>query len=65
VVSAHIALHITKLLAAHGCWLSFLPTYLPDVLPIGLAVAKGKRVLHSIVARTAEALSQAIVRALA
>jgi transposase len=63
-LSAHTAPQISELLAARGCRLWFLPPYSPDLSPIELAIAKIKSVLHSIGARTAEALSQAVVQAL-
>jgi transposase len=63
-LSAHTAPQIAELLAARGCRLWFLPAYSPDLSPIELAIAKIKSVLRSIGARTAEALSQAVVQAL-
>jgi transposase len=53
-----------ELVEAQGCELLFLPPYSPDLQPIEEAFSKMKSLLRRIVARTREALVDAMGRAI-
>jgi transposase len=59
-LSAHRPKHIRELIEQQGCELLYLPSYSPDYNPIEEAFAKIKNLLRKTVARTKEALVEAI-----
>jgi len=63
-LSAHKSPRVSRLIAARGCEVWYLPTYSPDLSPIELAFAKLKDHLRRVGARTAAALEQAVADAL-
>jgi transposase len=63
-LSAHKSERVRLLIEARGCELWFLPAYSPDLSPIEEAFSKLKQLLRRAVARTREALQQAIAIAL-
>jgi transposase len=64
-LGAHRPKKIEELIKQRGCELVYLPSYSPDLNPIEEAFAKIKHILRKIVARTKEALIEAMGRALA
>lgn len=61
---AHKAAGIDALVRARGAHVVYLPPYSPDLNPIELAWSKVKTLLRTLKARTAEALLEALKRAL-
>jgi transposase len=64
-LSAHKVAGVRELLAGRGAELLYLPPYSPDFNPIEQCWSKIKLILRTLKARTAEALQQAVARALA
>lgn len=63
-LSSHKVSGVSRLIAAAGAEVLYLPPYSPDLNPIEKAWAKLKQILRTIKARTKEALEQAIAEAL-
>jgi transposase len=63
-LSAHKPKRIRELIEQRGCELVYLPSYSPDYNPIEEAFAKIKNLLRKAVARSKEALIEAIAAAL-
>jgi transposase len=63
-LSSHKSEPISRLIAARGARVHFLPPYSPDLNPIELGWAKAKTVLRSAKARTFDALVDALCDAL-
>jgi transposase len=63
-LSAHKVDGVRKQIEATGAELLYLPPYSPDLNPIEKAWAKLKQLLRSVMARTKEALDQAISESL-
>ena len=63
-LSAHKPRRIRELIEQRGCELVYLPSYSPDYNPIEEAFAKIKNLLRKAVARSKEALIEAIAAAL-
>jgi transposase len=63
-LSSHKVNGVSRLIAAAGAEVLFLPPYSPDLNPIEKAWAKLKQVLRTAKARTKEALENAIAEAL-
>lgn len=64
-LAAHKGPNVSRLLAASGAQVLYLPPYSPDLNPIELMWAKVKAHLRRTKARTQDELYEAIVRALA
>jgi len=62
--SAHKVDQVRSLIEAAGAELLYLPPYSPDLNPIEKAWAKLKQLLRAAMARTKEALDQAITELL-
>lgn len=63
-LSAHTSERVHHLIEAAGCQVRFLPAYSPDFSPIEWAFSKLKTGLRTAMARTREALEQAIAAGL-
>ncbi|GHO63909.1 hypothetical protein KSC_028010 [Ktedonobacter sp. SOSP1-52] len=63
-LSTHQGRYVRQAIEARGCRLLYLPSYSPDLSPIGQAFSKLKTCLRRRGARTREALYQAIAQAL-
>lgn len=63
-LSAHKVDGVQQQIEAAGAELLYLPPYSPDLNPIEKAWAKLKQLLRSVMARTKEALDQAITESL-
>lgn len=63
-LSAHTAVTLQELIAAHGCEVRFLPPYSPDFNPIEHAFSKLKAHLRRAGARSRDALEEAIAAGL-
>jgi transposase len=63
-LSAHKVEQVRGLIEAAGAELLYLPPYAPDLNPIEKAWAKLKQLLRAVMARTKEALDQAITELL-
>src|SRR5215207_9195135 len=63
-LGAHRPRRVRELIEQRGCQLIYLPSYSPDYNPIEEAFAKVKDLLRKAVARTKEALVEAIGAAL-
>ena len=63
-LSSHKGGRVKELIEERGCKLSYLPPYSPDLNPIEEAFAKLKALLRKVGARTREALTEAMGRAL-
>lgn len=63
-LSSHKVAGIREAIEATGATLLYLPPYSPDLNPIEQAFAKFKAILRKAAARTLDALSDAIARAL-
>jgi transposase len=63
-LSAHKVDQVRSLIEAAGAELLYLPPYSPDLNPIEKAWAKLKQLLRAAMARTKEALDQAITELL-
>ncbi len=63
-LSSHKVHGVSRLIAAAGAEVLYLPPYSPDLNPIEKAWAKLKQILRTLKARTKEALEQAIAEAL-
>ena len=63
-LSAHKGGRVRELVEERGCEVLFLPPYSPDLNPIEEAFAKLKTLLRRAGARTREALTEAMGRAL-
>ena len=64
-LAAHKVAGVRQLIEATGARLLYLPPYSPDFNPIEQAWSKIKQLLRSAKARTADALENAIAKALA
>jgi transposase len=62
-LSVHTSARVAVIVAARGCTVWYLPPYSPDLSPIELAFAKFKNRVRRAVARTREALEQAVADA--
>src|SRR5262249_16497402 len=58
-LNTHVGEKVRRASEARGCYLPFLPSYSPDLSPIGEARSKLKAVLRRTGAHTPEALQQA------
>ena len=69
VIMDNLCIHktpaVTRMIAARGARLRFLPPYSPDLNPIEMAFAKLKNHLRFEAARTIETLQPAVARSLA
>jgi transposase len=63
-LSSHKGQRVRELIEGKGCELLYLPPYSPDLNPIEEAFAKVKALLRKAGARTREALTEAMGRAL-
>ena len=63
-LSSHKGGRVKELIEERGCKLSYLPPYSPDLNPIEEAFAKLKALLRKAGARSSEALTEAMGRAL-
>lgn len=63
-LSSHKVSGVTRLIAAAGAEVLYLPPYSPDLNPIEKAWAKLKQMLRTAKARTHQALEQAVAEAL-
>jgi transposase len=59
-LSAHKGERVRELIEGHGCELSYLPSYSPDLNPIEEAFSKMKGLLRKVEARSREALLEAL-----
>src|SRR5699024_10223529 len=63
-LSAHKVAGVREAIEGAGAWVFYLPPYSPDLNPIEMAFAKLKALLRRFGARTREALTDAVVKAM-